>query len=299
MCTPCCKVCKAPPQCSSCPPMCCSPGISYCIFDLESAVFDTRHVYQRALVELVSSYNRTIPELVLIQCGPMETAEMAELICRKCDLPVSWESFRFQLNERTSDLIANPTLMPGVQRLVTHLRKCCMGLGLVTSCPESMYCTKIRDREDFFDNFSSVICADDADLRAPKPEPDIYLIAMSRLGDAGPDCTLVFDGTPKGVQAATDARLPVVMLAEKELPCCWSELASLRLETLEEFDPEQFNMPPYSCTEPPRRKSKTSSRRSSQKSGVSRRSSAARRKATEDAETDVGEEEEDEGEEAA
>jgi len=162
-----------------------------------------------------------------------------------------------------------------------------------------MYCTKIRDREDFFDNFSSVICADDADLRAPKPEPDIYLIAMSRLGDAGPDCTLVFDGTPKGVQAATDARLPVVMLAEKELPCCWSELASLRLETLEEFDPEQFNMPPYSCTEPPRRKSKTSSRRSSQKSGVSRRSSAARRKATEDAETDVGEEEEDEGEEAA
>ncbi|KAH8351910.1 hypothetical protein KR084_000574 [Drosophila pseudotakahashii] len=299
MCSPCCKACKAPPECSRCPPMCCSPGISYCIFDLESAVFDTRHVYQRALVELVSSYNRTVSELVLIQCGPMETAEMAQLICRKCDLPVSWETFRFQLNERTSDLIANPTLMPGVQRLVTHLRKCCMGLGLVTSCSESMYCTKIRDREDFFDNFSSVICADDAELKASKPEPDVYLIAMSRLGDARPDCTLVFDGTTKGVQAARDARLPVVMLAEKELPSCWSELASLRLETLEEFDPEQFNMPPYSCKEPPARKSKAASRRSSQNSRGSRRSSAARRKAAEDAEADEGEEEEDEGQEVA
>ncbi|XP_052851131.1 pseudouridine-5'-phosphatase [Drosophila gunungcola] len=296
MCTPCCKACRAPTKCSSCPPMCCSPGISFCIFDLESAVFDTRHVYTRALNELASSYNRMVPEDVLIQSGPMETAEMAELICRKCDLPVSWESFRFQLNERTSDLIANPTLMPGVLRLVTHLRKCCLGLGLVTSCSESMYCTKIRGREDFFKNFSSVICADDPELRAYKPEPDVYLIAMSRLGDAGPDCTLVFDGTPKGVQAAADARLPVVMLAENDLPCCWSELATLRLETLEEFEPEEFDMPPYSCTEPPPRKSKTASRRSSQKSDGSRRSSAARRKAAEDLAADEGEEEEDEGE---
>uniref|UniRef100_A0A6P4ECH6 Pseudouridine-5'-phosphatase-like n=1 Tax=Drosophila rhopaloa TaxID=1041015 RepID=A0A6P4ECH6_DRORH len=174
-----------------------------------------------------------------------------------------------------------------------------MGLGLVTSCSESMYCTKIRDREDFFDNFTSVICADDPELRAFKPEPDVYLIAMSRLGDAGPDCTLVFDGTPKGVQAARDARLEVVMLAEKDLPCCWSELATLRLETLEEFDPEEFNMPAYSCTEPPPRKSKGASRRSSQKSGGSRRSSAVRRKAAEDAAAEEGGEEEDEGEEAA
>ncbi|KMY87465.1 probable pseudouridine-5'-phosphatase [Drosophila simulans] len=299
MCSACCKSCKAPPGCSLCPPMCCSPGISYCIFDLESAVFDTRHVYKRAVIELAASYNKVIPEAVMIQSGPMETAEMAEMICRKCDLPVSWESFRFQLNERTSDLIANPTLMPGVERLVTHLGRCCMGLGLITSCSESMYCTKIRDREDFFQSFSSIICADDADLKAPKPEPDVYLIAMKRLGDAGPDCTLVFDGTPKGVQAATDARLPVVMLAEKDLPCCWSELATLRLETLEEFDPTEFNMPPYSCTEPPTKKQKAPSRRSSQKSAGSQRSSAALKKAAADSEADEGEEEESEGQEVA
>lgn len=88
--------------------------------------------------------------------------------------------------------------MPGVERLVTHLRKCCMELGLVTSCSEANYCAKIRGREEFFENFSTVLCADDAELRAVKPEPDVYLIAMSRLGDAGPACTLVFDGTSKG-----------------------------------------------------------------------------------------------------
>ncbi|XP_017108011.1 pseudouridine-5'-phosphatase-like [Drosophila bipectinata] len=276
MCSPSCKSCKAPPQCSRCPPMCCSPGISYCIFDLETAVFDTRHVYQKALIDLATSYNRVIPELLMIQIGPMETAEMAELICRKLDMPVSWETFRYQLNERTSELIANPPLMPGVERLVRHLCKCCMGLGLVTSCSESRYCSKIKDREEFFEHFSTIIFGDDAEVRAVKPQPDVYLIAMSRLGDAGPDCTLVFEGTPQGVQAAIDARLPVVMLAESTLPCCWSELATLRLETLEEFDPEEFNMPPYSCTEPPPRKVKRKSRRSSQISTGSRSSAAIR-----------------------
>ncbi|KAH8413143.1 hypothetical protein KR009_008281 [Drosophila setifemur] len=286
MCSPSCKSCKAPPQCTRCPPMCCSPGISYCIFDLESAIFDTRHIYQKALLEMASSYNRTIPELLLLRIGPMETAEMAELICRKCDFPVSWETFRFQLNERTSELIANPPLMPGAERLVRHCCKCCMGLGLVTSCSETMYCSKIRNREEFFEHFSSVIFADDPELKAFKPEPDVYLIAMSRLGDAGPECTLVFDGTTKGVQAASDARLPVVMLAEPDLPCCWSELATLRLETLEDFDPTEFNMPPYSCTEPKPRKTKPC-HRSSQMSGGSRGSQAQKT----DEEADEGEEE--------
>ncbi|KAH8349326.1 hypothetical protein KR067_002819 [Drosophila pandora] len=315
MCSPSCKSCKAPPQCTRCPPMCCSPGISYCIFDLESAVFgnamtsirttiyefyptDTRHVYQKALIDLATSYNRVIPELLLIQIGPMETAEMAELICRKLNMPVSWETFRFQLNELTSAMIANPPLMPGVERLVRHLCKCCMGLALITSCSESMYCSKIRDREEFFEHFTTVLFGDDAEVRASKPQPDVYLIAMSRLGEAGTDCTLVFEGTPQGVQAATDARLPVVMLAESTLPCCWSELATLRLETLEEFDPEEFNMPPYSCTEPPPKKVKRKSRRSSQTS--SRRSSEAMRAAAEAAAAaaaeEGGEEEQEEAE---
>lgn len=299
MCTFGCRTCKSQPDCEGCSPKCCSPCISYCIFDLESAVFDTRHVYRKALKELVRCYDKRIPDILHVQSGPMTISEMSELFCRKLDIPMSWESFRYELNERTSHLIANPPFMDGIERLVPHLRNSCMELGLITSSNEANYCSKIRGREDFFENFSTVVCADDPELRAPKPEPDVYLIAMSRLGDAGPDCTLVFDGTPKGVQAASDARLPVIMLAEKDLPCCWSELATLRLETLEEFDPAEFNMPPYSCTEPPPKKPKASSHRSSQKSAASQRGSAALKKAAADSEADEGEEEEGEGQEVA
>ncbi|XP_017130113.1 pseudouridine-5'-phosphatase [Drosophila elegans] len=280
-----CSPCKVPPECCGCPPTCCGPAISYCIFDLESAVFDTRYIYRKALKEVALSYDRRIPEHLYIQSGPMTTSEMSQLICRKCDMPIDWESFRFELNERTSQLIANPPFMDGIERLVNHLRNCCIGLGLVTSCSEANYCAKIRGREEFFENFSSVICADDPELRAFKPEPDVYLIAMSRLGDAGPDCTLVFDGTPKGVQAAADARLPVVMLADKDLPCCWSELAALRFEYLDDFEPEMLNMPPF--TDPPPRR-----RSSRRRTRYSRRLTVIRRRAAEAAAAEEEEEQE-------
>jgi len=150
-----------------------------------------------------------------------------------------------------------------------------MELGLVTSCSEANYCSKIRGREEFFENFSTVVCADDPDLRAFKPEPDVYLIAMSRLGDAGPDCTLVFDGTTQGVQAASDARLPVIMLAEKDLPCCWSELAALRFEYLDDFEPEMFNLPPFTDPEPKRRSSRRRTRYSQRLTVIRRRAAEA------------------------
>ncbi|KAH8351911.1 hypothetical protein KR084_000575 [Drosophila pseudotakahashii] len=282
----CSRCCKTPAECAGCSPMCCSPGISYCIFDLESAVFDTRHIYRKALKELVRCYDKRIPDILHVQSGAMTVSEMSELFCRKLDIPMSWESFRYDLNERTAQLIANPPFMDGVERLVRHLRSCCMELGLVTSCSEANYCSKIRGREEFFESFSTVVCADDPELRALKPEPDVYLIAMSRLGDAGPDCTLVFDGTTKGVQAASDARLPVVMLAEKELPCCWSELAALRFEYLDDFEPEMFNIPPFKDPEPKRRSSRRRTR-------YSRRLTVIRRRAEEAA----GEEEEEAEEE--
>ncbi|EDW45512.1 GM16615 [Drosophila sechellia] len=289
MCTFGCRTCKSQTDCDGCSPTCCSPCISYCIFDLESAVFDTRHVYRKALKELVRCYDKRIPDILHVQSGPMTISEMSELFCRKLDIPMSWESFRYELNERTSQLIANPPFMDGIERLVPHLRNSCMESGLITSSNEANYCSKIRGREDFFENFSTVVCADDPELHAPKPEPDVYLIAMSRLGDAGPDCTLVFDGTPKGVQAASDARLPVIMLAEKDLPCCWSELAALRFEYLDDFEPEMYNLPPFTDPAPKRRSSRRRTRYSQRLTVIRARAAEAAAAEEEEAEEEPAE----------
>lgn len=174
---------------------------------------------------------------------------MAEHICRKCQIPVPWKQFLWQLNTHTCELVGTPPLMPGVERLVCHLAKYCVGLALITSCTRSSYEKKIKGREDFFNLFENVLCHDEYNRH--KPDPDCYLIAMSMFCDKPPpDCCLAFDGTPKGVQAARDARLQVIMLAEPDLPCVWSEEATERLETLETFQTTAYGLPYLEPTEP-------------------------------------------------
>lgn len=216
--------------------------MAYIVVQIALSPLDTRQIYQRACRELLASYNKTLPEELILRSAPMETQEMAELICRKCKLPIAWENFLIQLNEHTCELIGNPPMMEGVERLVTHLHENCIGLGLITGSSREIFCKKIRGREEFFGLFDLVLCADE--YNRPKPEPDCYLIAMRRLCDPPcAECCLAFDGTTKGVQAAKEARLKVIMLPEPELPCCWSELATQRLESLIEFNPEEFGMP--------------------------------------------------------
>lgn len=203
---------------------------------------DTRRIYERVCHDLAATYNRVLPKEVLIACGAMQTPEMAEHICRKLNLVIPWEAFLVQLTEYTCHLVANPEMMQGAERLVFNLASNCVGLALITSSTREDYKKKIRGREAFFDLFDHVLCSDEYNRH--KPEPDCYLLAMSKFcAKPSPDCCLAFDGTVKGVQAARDARLQVVMLPDLDLPCCWSELATQRLETLDDFDPTDFGLP--------------------------------------------------------
>lgn len=59
------------------------------------------------------------------------------------------------------------------------------------------------------DLFESVCTADDVTRR--KPEPDLYLLTLERLGLA-PDEVLAFEDSPAGVEAAQAAGCPVLMV---------------------------------------------------------------------------------------
>jgi beta-phosphoglucomutase len=57
--------------------------------------------------------------------------------------------------------------------------------------------------------FSAIVSADDVTLS--KPHPETFLKAAQQLGVAPADC-LVFEDVPKGVEAATRAGMPAVVL---------------------------------------------------------------------------------------
>jgi pseudouridine-5'-monophosphatase len=61
-----------------------------------------------------------------------------------------------------------------------------------------------------------VVCGDDPQVRAPKPAPDIFLVAARRLGVPNDHCVVVED-SPNGVLAAKRAGMQVIALPDPRL----------------------------------------------------------------------------------
>jgi len=60
----------------------------------------------------------------------------------------------------------------------------------------------LLDRFDFRRFFETVICVED--VKEPKPSPETYLLAATKLG-LKPDSCLVFEDSPAGIEAAKSA----------------------------------------------------------------------------------------------
>lgn len=97
------------------------------------------------------------------------------------------------------------TLAPGLVALLDAAKAAGLKIGVATSSPRE-WVRMVLDRfslERYLDDWA---CADDVAVGKTKPEPDIYLLAVRRLGLEPKDC-LAIEDSPYGVKAAKRAGL--------------------------------------------------------------------------------------------
>jgi pseudouridine-5'-monophosphatase len=173
--------------------------------------------------------------------------------------------------------------MPGAVRLVKHLHAHGIPIAVATSSRRFYFLGKARYSPDLFACFGNrAVCGDDQGIEKVKPAPDLFLAAArEKLGlDVGtPDgvCVsaqmiarskgLVFEDAVIGIQAAkragmsgeeghslskthkSDLSSTVVWVVNQNLPRSADfvdEKPDLVLNSLEEFVPEEWGLPPYS-----------------------------------------------------
>jgi HAD superfamily hydrolase (TIGR01509 family) len=101
-------------------------------------------------------------------------------------------------------------LRPGVKRLLEEARAASLMLGIATTTTPENVTTLLRyslaaDSVDWF----AVIAAGDV-VPAKKPAPDIYLLAMERLGLKPQEC-IAFEDSRNGILASLGAGLKTVI----------------------------------------------------------------------------------------
>ncbi|CAG8518864.1 12992_t:CDS:2 [Cetraspora pellucida] len=160
------------------------------------------------------------------------------------------EEYLKERNEKLNELSPYVKPMPGVMRLIKHLKAHNIPMAVATSSYRNSFEIKTTNNQELFSMFDSITCGDDPDVKCGKPAPDIFLVASKKIGNPPVEQCLVFEDAINGIQAAKNAEMNVVWVAHPELAAIYpgNNGADEKIFSLENFNPAKYGLPPFDAS---------------------------------------------------
>ncbi|XP_076064634.1 pseudouridine-5'-phosphatase-like isoform X3 [Oratosquilla oratoria] len=208
---------------------------------------DTERLYTEAIERIVGQYNAVYTWEIKVKCMGMKGHEGAQYIIDSLHLPISVEEYYSKVSIEYDKLFPTAKLLPGAEKLVRHLYKYEIPIAIASGSSEESYNLKTTNHKEFVSLFNPVVLASsDPEVKNGKPNPDVFLVCAKRFkGSVDPKECLVFEDAPNGVLAGVRAGMQVVMVPDSRMDPSLTKDATLVLNSLEDFKPEQFGLPPY------------------------------------------------------
>ena len=122
----------------------------------------------------------------------------------------------YDLKSRLFHELPEPPIMPGVLELMAQIHKSGMINGVVTGSGQRPLLARLmRDFGEYLDEEHIVTAYD---VKRGKPNPDPYLIGLSKTGRLKPWEAIVIENAPLGVQAGVAAQIFTVCVNTGHLP---------------------------------------------------------------------------------
>jgi len=253
-------------------------------------MIDSETVYTRVTNDILAEYGKEMTwDIKAGLMGKPEKDAALHLLSFFPDISLTVEDYLRRRDEAQDKAWPTVALLPGVEKLISHLKKHDIPVAVATGSRRRNYILKTSGAkvQPAFQHFSleeNVVTGDPLpeDPEVPgrvanglrgirkgrgKPHPDIFLVAAKEclgrdVGDVSTDASvdleeglaverrkgLVFEDAIPGVVAAKRAGMNVVWVAVPELRAleAGAEVtADQILQSLEEFQPEKWGLPPY------------------------------------------------------
>jgi len=244
--------------------------IEYVLFDMDGLLIDTEPIYMAVTNNILERYGKKMTwGMKAGMMGIPERQSSEHLLSFFPDIDLTVDQYTKERREMQDVLWPTASLLPGVERLVKHLHAHGIPMAVATGSQRYSFLLKTAHLDSLFNLFGgNVVCADDKRILPGrgKPSPDVFLVAAKSLGrnvgegdvdQAGAEEKLerskglVFEDAIPGVIAGTRAGMKVVWIPDPELTVLYPSsevVTSATLNSLEDFVPEEWGLPPYSSS---------------------------------------------------
>lgn len=203
------------------------------IFDFDGLILDTEGPVYQSWEELYRSHGLEFTiDLYAEVLGTTDTtfdlmAHLQEQTGREIDT----RSVEARRRARELAMIAERPVLPGIEAYLQAARQMELGLGVASSSSCDWVNGHLK-RLGLLENFQCIVGSDDVDRT--KPDPALFLKALDCLG-AGPKEAVVFEDSPRGIEAANRAGIFCVAVPNPLSRQLDLSHADLRLDSLEDL----------------------------------------------------------------
>ena len=200
------------------------------LFDFDGLILDTESTLRRAWEEIYQSHGLSVPGAVWASwvgssADPVEAYEYLE---RNLEQPIDRSALRDRRMAREHELLKREQVMAGVVELIDDAVDRELRLAIASSSDHEWVAGHLR-RLGLFDRFDAIVTADD--VVATKPAPDLYRVALDRLGVSA-ERAIAFEDSAHGVAAAAAAGLFCIAVPNRVTRHASFPGANLIVETL-------------------------------------------------------------------
>lgn len=207
--------------------------IAALIFDFDGLMVDSESPGFQAWSEVYATHGCSLPFDTYSACiGTIGGFDLHAFLEQQSGRPCDRADLERACHTRWLDLMNGQPLLPGIAACVSSAKRRGLKLAIASSSTEKWVTHNLR-KFGLLDEFDAV-CTSDY-VRAVKPDPALYVLALERLGITAEEA-IAFEDSPNGILAAKRAGIYCVAVPNpltKDLPL---DLADRRLHSLEEFD---------------------------------------------------------------
>ena len=203
------------------------------VFDMDGVVVDSEPLSMMTIAEIIGEHGGHADPALLAELTGVSLADAIKVAAahsgRGLDAAALHRSYQQRYLPRLRACAA-PT--PGLARLITALRTARVPIGLASSSSLTEIGVVVRALR-LGPALSAVASADE--VARPKPAPDVYRLAVKRLG-TGPDGVVAIEDSATGAASASAAGLLCVGVRTAATQAHDLKEAVLIVSSLEELD---------------------------------------------------------------